>query len=101
MVYSGLKSGGILVANSPYPFKEKPHQNLRRTSVLDATTLAVEVLGMPAVSTCMIGSLAAATHWVSLSSILTILPDYFNGKVLERNIRCAERGYCETQVVEW
>jgi Pyruvate/2-oxoacid:ferredoxin oxidoreductase gamma subunit len=47
----------------------------------------------------MLGVLAAATGWIKLESILAGLEDYFEGKKLEGNRRCAERGFKETTIV--
>ena len=98
VVYSGLKTESILVANVSKPLPEKPHENLNKVGTVNATPIALDILGIPAVSTCMMGAFAATTQWVQLESILTILPQYFKGKLLEKNIACTERGFRETEV---
>jgi 2-oxoacid:acceptor oxidoreductase gamma subunit (pyruvate/2-ketoisovalerate family) len=100
MVYAGLKPQGILVANTTQYLKRKPDENVKVIGIVNATRVALEELGMTAVSTCMIGAFAATTNWVKLDSILSILPDYFKGKLLEKNMRCIERGFKETRVME-
>ena len=99
MVYAGLKPKGTLVANLSHPLHEKPHENLQLVGMVNATPIALDILGIPAVSTCMLGAFAATTHWVQVESILSILPQYFKGKILDRNIQCVERGYRETRVM--
>ena len=99
MVYQGLKDGGTLVVNTARPLKEKPHKNIKTLGMVNATPIVMEVLGIPAVSTCMLGAFAATTQWVQLDSLLAILPQYFKGKLLENNIRCVERGFNETRII--
>jgi len=101
IVYSGLRSESILVVNSPQPPKENPHKNLSLTGFVDATKIALEEIGIPASNTCMIGAFAAVTQWVKLDSILSALEMYFKERMLEKNLRSAERGFHEVEVVEW
>ena len=98
LVYQGLKQKGTLVANTSNPLEETPHENLTTVGTLNATPIALEVLGVPAVSTCMLGAFAATTQWVRLDSILSVLPLYFKADLLDKNITCAERGFDETRV---
>lgn len=98
MVYSGLRQEGILVANSTEPLDSNPNENVKVIGSVNATRIALEELGMTAVSTCMIGAFAATTGWVGLDSILSTLPEFFKDKILEKNIKCVERGFQETEV---
>ena len=100
MTYSGLKQQGTLVTNVSQPLTEKPHENINRVGTIKATPIAMEILGIPAVSTCMLGAFSATTRWVELDSVLAILPEYFKGKILDRNIVCVERGFKETTIFE-
>jgi 2-oxoacid:acceptor oxidoreductase gamma subunit (pyruvate/2-ketoisovalerate family) len=98
--YAGLQQQGTMVSNVSQPLTEKPHENLDRVGTIKATPIAMEILGIPAVSTCMLGAFAATTQWVELASILAILPEYFKGKILDKNIVCVERGFKETAIFE-
>jgi 2-oxoacid:acceptor oxidoreductase gamma subunit (pyruvate/2-ketoisovalerate family) len=99
-VYSGLRKDSVLVTNISEPLSEKPHENIQLMGTVSANPIAWEVLGIPAVSTCMLGAFAATTRWVELDSILAILPKYFQGKILEKNFVCVERGFKETTIFE-
>ena len=99
MTYSGLKEQGTMVTNVNQPLTERPHENLSRVGALIATPMAMEILGIPAVSTCMLGAFAATTRWVKLDSVIAVLPDYFKGKILDKNILCVERGFKETAIL--
>jgi 2-oxoacid:acceptor oxidoreductase gamma subunit (pyruvate/2-ketoisovalerate family) len=97
-VYEGLRRGGVLILNSPRDLKSKPHENLTLVGVADADRIAMEEIGMAAPNVCMLGAFAAATNWIQLDSILAGLEDYFQGKNLEGNRRCAERGFKEIRI---
>jgi Pyruvate/2-oxoacid:ferredoxin oxidoreductase gamma subunit len=89
-----------MVTNVSQPLTKKPHENLDLVGSIKATPIAMEILGIPAVSTCMLGAFAATTKWVELDSVLAILPEYFKGKILDKNIVCVERGFKETAIFE-
>ena len=94
-VASGLKRGGIIVLNS----KEVP-ENLKgaKVALVDATTIAIESLGVPITNTTMLGALAKATGVVSLESAKKVIEKRF-GKLAEKNINAAKRAYEQTVMV--
>jgi len=100
-LFSGLKTEGILMLNSPQPFKSQPSENLKVGGVIDATQIAVDEIGRDIPNTCLLGAFAAATGWVDLKSILSCLGDYLSGDMLQRNLRSAERGFREVEVIRW
>ena len=97
-VYEGLRTNGILILNSPSELQTKPHDNLTIAGLADANRIAMEEIGMAAPNICMLGSFAVTTKWIRLDSILASLEDYFQGKILDGNRRCAERGFKETRI---
>jgi len=100
-LFSGLKPEGILILNSPQPLENKPDDNLGIGGVINATQIAVEEIGRDIPNTCILGAFAAATGWLDLQSILSCLGDYLSGEILERNLRSAERGFREVEVIRW
>jgi 2-oxoacid:acceptor oxidoreductase gamma subunit (pyruvate/2-ketoisovalerate family) len=100
-LFSGLKPGGVLILNSPQPLAEHPHENLKTGGVINATKIAVEEIGRDIPNTCLLGAFAAATRWLDLKSLLASLGDYLRGDILRRNIRSAERGFREVEVIQW
>jgi 2-oxoacid:acceptor oxidoreductase gamma subunit (pyruvate/2-ketoisovalerate family) len=101
IIYDGLKPNGVLVLNSTKPISEKPHNNVSLVGKVDAERIALEELGIPSPNTCMVGAFAAATKWIGLEHICSSLEQFFSGDLLERNIRCAERGFQEVRVIRW
>jgi 2-oxoacid:acceptor oxidoreductase gamma subunit (pyruvate/2-ketoisovalerate family) len=100
-LFDGLKPGGVLVLNTAKPFETRPHPNLKKAAVVNATQIALCEIGRDIPNTCLIGALARATGWVELASVLKGLGDYLEGDMLKRNIRNAERGYDEVEVMTW
>ena len=100
-IYDGIKQGAVLVANSPFVLKERPHPNIKVIGSVDATRIAIEETGIPAFNTCMLGAFAATTGWIELEAILSALEGYFEGKILNANKNSAERGYREVQLRSW
>ena len=100
-LYDGLKPGGILILNSARPLGEKPHKNVGKTGIINATAVALNEIGRDIPNTCLVGALAATTGWVSLESVLKGFSDYLSGDILKKNIRNAERGYNEVEVQTW
>jgi 2-oxoacid:acceptor oxidoreductase gamma subunit (pyruvate/2-ketoisovalerate family) len=100
-LFTGVKEGGTLILNSPEPLKNQPDDNLKIAGVIDATKIAVEEIGRDIPNTCLLGAFAAATGWVELKSILACLGEYLRGDILQRNLRSAERGFEQVEVIKW
>ena len=100
-IFDGLKPGGILVANTVEPIRERRHENFGIIGSVNATNIGLEEVGIPVTNTCMLGAFARTTGWVRLDSIIPSLEEYFSGDILSRNKRCAERGFEETEVVKF
>jgi len=100
-LFSGLKPEGVLILNSPQPLKDRPNDNLKIAGVVNATQIAVEEIKRDIPNTCLLGAFAAVTGWLDLQSILSCLGDYLSGDILQRNLKSAERGYREVEVIKW
>ena len=100
-LYDGLKPDGVLILNTAKAIDTPPTPNLKTAGVINATHIALCEIGRDIPNTCLIGALAATTGWLKLESILKALPDYFEGTILEQNIRNVERGYIEVEVRKW
>lgn len=100
-VFDGLKPEGILVMNSQVPVERSPHKNAKLLGVVDATSIALQEIKRPSTNTCLVGAFAATTKWLSLDTIELALKEFFNGKALEGNIRCARRGFEEAKIIKF
>ena len=100
-VYTGLKPAGTLILNSSKAIWSSPNQNVKTAATIDATRIALKEIKRPATNTCLIGAFAATTGWISLDSILAALKEFWKGKALEGNRRCARRGYEEVCITKF
>lgn len=100
-LFDGLKPEGVLILNAAHKPQAQLHPNLSRAGVINATQVALCEIGRDIPNTCLIGALARVTGWVSLESVLKGLGEYFEGELLTRNARSAERGYNEVEVIAW
>ncbi len=60
---------------------------------IDATDIALKILGRPIVNTVMLGAFAKVSGLVELGSIFKALEDSFTGKELELNRELAQKAY--------
>ena len=88
-VVEGLKEEGIVVINTT---KENLDLGFK-TYTIDATGIALDVLGVPIVNTTMLGAFVGATKLISLESLKRAILDTFKGKLGEKNAKAAEVAY--------
>ena len=100
-IFTGLKDNAMLIVNTNHPINEKLHKNLSVIGAVDATKIGLEEIGAPVTNTCMLGAFAFATGWVRLDSITSSLEEFYSGQILEKNIRCVERGFKEAVITQW
>jgi len=65
------------------------------TWVVDATSLALKVLGRPITNTAMLGAVVKATGAVGLGSITEVVKERFAGKIGELNAEVVKAAYGE------
>lgn len=65
------------------------------TWVVDATSLALRVLGRPITNTAMLGAVVKATGVVGLDSIIEVVKERFAGKIGELNAEVVKVAYEE------
>lgn len=92
-VTEGLQKGGKIVVNS------KMHSPIDNYDVycVDATKIALDVLGVPIVNTPMLGAFAAATGEVSLGSLKSAIIEKFGEKLGKKNADAIEAAYNEVR----
>jgi pyruvate ferredoxin oxidoreductase gamma subunit len=100
-VTSGLKDDGILIVNSP-----KPAQTIKsevggkwKLVVVNAGTIAKELLGVNIVNTTMIGAVIKATGLIKLESLTHPVEERF-GKRAKDNLAAAKRAFNDAVVLE-
>ncbi len=100
-VTSGLKERGTLVINTRGTLEsiEDRLGSSWHIAIIDATSIARELLGIPIVNTTMLGALVKATGIVNLESLFQPLERRF-GRIAEKNRNAMQKAYQETLVKE-
>lgn len=84
-VTRGLKDGGLLVINTTKPRGAFAKQGDYTVVVIDATALALEILGRPITNVPMLAALAAAAGNVSIDSVLHAIDDQLPPRIRKKN----------------
>ncbi len=95
-VTSGLKLEGAVIINTQYtPERAKAEKLVAKGKVytVDATSIAVKILGRPILNTTVLGAFAAATAEVKLESLFEAVRDRFSKTLAEKNIYAIEEAY--------
>lgn len=89
-VAQGLKPDGLAIVNSERNVKINTKAEVRS---IDATKIALDILGVPIVNTAMLGAFAAASKLVSLDSVKKAVQKRFPEKLAAKNIKAVETAY--------
>jgi 2-oxoacid:acceptor oxidoreductase gamma subunit (pyruvate/2-ketoisovalerate family) len=100
-VFAGIQEGTTVVLNTTKAAETSnlPFQIIR-LGILDATRIALEVLGIPVTNTAILGAFAKATGWVQVSSILEGIRRVMPPELVERNVEAARRAAQEVRLYE-
>ncbi|MDI9624246.1 MAG: pyruvate synthase subunit PorC [Methanothermobacter sp.] len=89
-VFAGLKTNGAVIINTREEPQTPPEA---KKYTIDATGIALEILGRPIVNTTMLGAFAGATEEVTIDAIIKIIKETFPGKIGEKNAEAAKKAY--------
>lgn len=93
-VSNGLKDNGILMINtSEDPSYFKNINTKARILTIDATKIAMDIIGKPIVNTVLLGAFAAATNNVNVESIKKAVKERFSGSVGEKNAEAIQKAF--------
>ncbi len=88
----GLAVGGLIVLNSASSELNPVLKGLNVITI-DATSLALEILGLQITNTAMLGALVAASGVVSLDSVLNSIDDELKPGIAEKNKKIVRKAY--------
>ena len=92
-VFKGMTAGGIAIVNTEKPDFDANVPERVKVYTIDATTIALEELGVPITNTTLMGAFAAATGEIKLEALEHALRSRFSGSMADKNVRAAERAY--------
>ncbi|HDN74094.1 pyruvate ferredoxin oxidoreductase [Archaeoglobales archaeon] len=97
-VVAGIKEGGIIIFNHPKSADELEKEikadelNVKVVS-MNATKLAMEVLGRPITNTIMVGAFAGASRVITLETLIDTIYEWFSGDIARKNAKLVEDAY--------
>jgi pyruvate ferredoxin oxidoreductase gamma subunit len=92
-VASGLKDDGILIINSDFDPEAFKLDTKAKIMTVNATKIALDIIGMPIVNTVLLGAFAGATGEIRPESIMEAVRERFPGKVGDRNAQAIMEAY--------
>ena len=96
-VFEGLKKDSYVILNTrqedPRDVVKSP--NVRCLAYLDATAIALNLLGRPIPNTIMLGAFVRATGWVEKEGVERVVEEVFGAK----NVEAFRLGYEEAKIV--
>ncbi|MFH0832937.1 MAG: pyruvate ferredoxin oxidoreductase subunit gamma [Candidatus Aenigmatarchaeota archaeon] len=90
-ITKGLKKNGMIVINSENKIKIKDFKVFN----VNATKIAIDVLGKAIVNTAMLGAFAKATNLVSMKNLEEAIKERFPKDLAEKNILAIRKAYEE------
>lgn len=97
-VAEGLKKEGAMVVNTEKKPEELKLDTKAKIYTINATKIALEVLGVPIVNTTMLGGFAALTNIVTLESLKKAIEKRFPEKLAAKNINAVDAAYSTARV---
>ncbi len=95
-VCAGLKKGGDLIINCTEKVNTDEFQKDYKVSTVDASKIAIEVLGVPITNTAIIGAFLKVAKIIEPNLMNSPLDKRF-GKLAEKNLNAMKRAYDETK----
>lgn len=93
-VTNGLKENGILLINTTEKPSDFKHINTKAKIItIDATKIAMDIIGRPIVNTVLLGAFAAATGEINVESIKNAVQNRFKGPVGEKNANAIQKAF--------
>ena len=103
-ITQGLQDRGVIVYNTtktPAEAKTLFKKDIRKLCVVDATGIAVDIIGRPIPNTTILGAFAKTTGLLKMESIFKAIEKRFPPRLAEPNKETAQTGYDRAQVEEY
>lgn len=92
-VSSGLKDDGIIIINTDFEPSEFKFNSKAKIMTVNATKIALDIIGRPIVNTVLLGAFAGATGEINPESIKIAVKHRFPGKIGDRNAEAIQQAY--------
>ena len=92
-VASGLKDSGKIIINTDRLAGKLNLNTKAEVITIDATKIAMEILGRPIVNTTMLGAFCGASKEVGLESLNRAISERFKGELGKKNLLAIKTAY--------
>lgn len=92
-VLDGLKEGGLVLVNANVRPEELNIKSSAIIETIQATEIALEIIGRPIPNAIMIGAFCSITGLVSLEAVQQAIMEKFPGAVGKNNVAALERAH--------
>jgi pyruvate ferredoxin oxidoreductase gamma subunit len=92
-VANGLKEDGMIIINSDFDPSKFELNTKAKVVTVNATKVALDIIGRPIVNTVLLGAFAGATGNIRPESIKKAVKERFPGKVGDRNAEAIQQAY--------
>lgn len=94
--FKDLKPNGKIILNTENPEKYR-HLDSQKLGLIDASSVALEVLGKPITNTAMLGALIGVSGVADIESVLAGVGSFLKGGLLQKNIELINRTYIQSR----
>ena len=92
-ILGDLKRGSVVLVNSSKPLDNLQALKGVRVKTINASGLALEVIGRPIINTILLGAFAGLIGLIKMSAIEKAIEARFKGEIADKNILAAKRGF--------
>jgi 2-oxoacid:acceptor oxidoreductase gamma subunit (pyruvate/2-ketoisovalerate family)/2-oxoacid:acceptor oxidoreductase delta subunit (pyruvate/2-ketoisovalerate family) len=92
-VTDGLKAGGLVIVNHPGNINDTGLAGNFKVVTVDATKIALDVIGRPITNTAILGAFAKATGLVKLESLAEAVKGELPSRIIALNVETMKRAY--------
>ena len=97
-VTEGLKPGGLVLVNYPGTYKETGLAGDFKIATVDATKIALDIIGRPITNTAILGAFAKATGLVKLESLEEAIKGELPSRIIATNVETMRRAFNEVSL---
>lgn len=97
-IAKGIKKNGTIVINTTHPERYDYLNGINKVTI-DATSIALEVLGRPITNTAMLGALIAASDIVSMEAAIKGIENELKPSLVAKNVEVLKRSYDQVKGV--
>lgn len=92
-VAGGMDENGIVIINSDFGPETFDLDTKAKVMTVDATKIALDIIGRPIVNTILLGAFAGATKEINPESIKNAVKERFPGKIGDKNAEAVQKAY--------